>query len=237
MTSTKISYQAGSDGSFYQGAGRGLHRNLSFSEICLVLVIVGLVLAGVLKGRQLIEISRLNKAVRDMSSIAAAVLSYQDRYGTKPGDDGPIELLTARGSNWAAVTAGDSDNLLNVPLNATFSGINEGGAFWQHLRSAGFLSGDPELTGSAALPENPWGGRIGITTDTMGGGLAGTKLCQSQLKGTTALSLDRELDDGVAYMGAVRATLGVAGTNTNPLPAALIAPYSAEKIYTVCVQI
>jgi hypothetical protein len=203
----------------------------------MVLVMVGLVMGGVLKGRQLIEISRINKVVRDLRSIAAATLSYENRYGSKAGDDGPIASLTTRGASWASVTAGDNDNDLEVPLNATFSGVREGGAFWQHLRAAGFLSGDPALTGSAALPDNPWGGVIGVTTAGMGGGLMGTKVCQSQIHGAAALSIDQELDDGVGYMGAVRATLGVADANTNPMPSALIAPYSADEIYTVCFQL
>jgi hypothetical protein len=237
VTPTRITYKKGSDGASYQESGRGLYRKLSFLEIGLVVVMVGLVMGGVLKGRQLIEISRVNKAVRDMSSIAAAVLSYQDRYGAKPGDDGPIAILTARGANWAGVTAGDNDNGLEVPLNTTFSGVNEGGAFWQHLRAAGFLHGDPTVTGHAALPKNPWGGLFGVTTGSMAGGLIGTKVCQSQINGAAALTIDQKLDDGVGYMGVVRATLGIVGSNTNPMRAALIAAYSADEIYTVCLQL
>ena len=209
-------------------------RGFTLIEIAIVLVIIGLLVGGILQGQELIESSRVKQAVRDINSTAAAVFSYQDRYGTMPGDDGPVAALTARGSSWTSAVAGDADGSLEVVLSATFSGATESGAFWQHLKSAGFLSGNPADTAAAALPGNAWGGLIGVTTADMGGGLVGTKVCESQVPGASAISIDNALDDGLGDTGRVRATLGAGGVNTDPTDVSLVLPYSEDNVYTVC---
>ena len=218
---------------------RGLRgqRGFTLIEIAIVLVIIGLLVGGILQGQELIESSRVKNAVRDMNSTAAAVFSYQDRYNSIPGDDGPIGTLTARGSNWAGVTAGDADGLLEVTRANTFTGVAESGAFWQHMKASGLISGNPADAGVAALPQNAWGGVIGVTTGAIGGGLAGTKVCHSQVPGASAISIDNEMDDGLGASGRVRATLGNAGTNTTPRNIALAAPYSEDNEYTVCYRL
>ena len=60
-------------------------------EIAIVLVIVGLLLAGVLKGQELIENSKIKNIAKDMDGITSAVLSYRDRYKALPGDVGVSE--------------------------------------------------------------------------------------------------------------------------------------------------
>lgn len=196
----------------------------------------GLLVGGILQGQQLIESSRVKAAIRDMNSTSAAVFSYEDRYGATPGDDGPIAALTARGGDWASVTAGDNDVNLEVILAATFSGVTESGAFWQQFKSSGFLSGNPADTLAAALPTNAWGCVFGVTTALMGNGMAGTKVCASQVPGVSAIAMDIELDDGLGATGSVRATLGVSGTDTDPTNVVLAAAYSEDNVYTVCYQ-
>jgi len=212
-------------------------RGFTLIEIAIVLVIIGLLVGGILQGQELIENSRVKQAVRDMNSVAAAVFSYQDRYGSTPGDDGPIATLTARGGNWTSVTAGDNDGNLEVILAATWSGVTESGAFWQQLKSSGFLTGNPTDTAAAALPNNGWGGLIGVTTADMGGGLVGTKVCESQVPGSSAIAIDNSLDDGLGDTGRVRATLGVGGVNTDPTNVTLVAPYSEDDVYTICYRL
>ena len=218
-------------------AARILFRNLSVIEVIFVFMIFSLLVIAVLKGQQLIESTRVKLAVRDLNAVAAAVLSYRGRYGATPGDDGPLPALNARGFKWAAVNAGDADGTLEVALAATFSGTAEGGAFWQQLRSSGFLNGDPVAAYIDALPENAWGGLLGITSADMGGGLTGIKACYSQMPGATAFAIDRQLDDGVGSMGAVRATVGTSGTDTNPANVQLAQPYSDEAVYTLCFRL
>lgn len=211
-------------------------QGFTLIEIAIVLVIIGLLVGGVLQGQELIENSRVKQAVKDMNGTAAAMFAYQDRYGRLPGDDGNAAALTARGATWAGVSAGNANGLLVSGLNDAFNGNNESQEFWQHLRAAGFISGNPADAGVLAIPTNPWNGLMGITTANMGGGLTGTKVCLSQVPGSSAIAIDGELDDGQGATGRLRATLGT-GTNTNPTNVALAAPYSEDNEYTVCYRI
>ncbi|MCB1644704.1 MAG: prepilin-type N-terminal cleavage/methylation domain-containing protein [Pseudomonadales bacterium] len=211
-------------------------QGFTLVEIAVVLVIIGLLLGVVLQGTELIDNSRIKKASSDISAVSAAYLSYQDRYKKLPGDDGPnLVALTGRGGDWATVTQfGNNNGSLTAALNSTWNGGGEHDNFWQHLRAAGYISGNPADEAANALPKNPWGGLMGITVDAMGGGLNGLKLCMSQVPGKSAAALDLQLDDGLGATGQMRATLGTAGANTNPTNVALAAPYNESNEYTIC---
>ena len=56
-------------------------------EIAIVLVIIGLLLGGILKGQEMITQAKIKNVVNDFNGITAAVNSYQDRYRALPGDD------------------------------------------------------------------------------------------------------------------------------------------------------
>jgi prepilin-type N-terminal cleavage/methylation domain-containing protein len=210
-------------------------------EIAIVLVIIGLLLGGVLKGTELIENSKVKRAANEINGITAAFYSYQDRYQRLPGDDGLIGALTARGGSWTPVTqAGNINGVIASTLAQTFTAPNgEPSAFWQHLRAAGFINGNVTLTGTAALPPNAFGGLIGFTSGAVGNPASpinGRVVCLSQVPGKSAAALDVQLDDGLGNTGRMRATLGAAGANAAPTAAAFTDPYNETGVYTVCVQ-
>jgi prepilin-type N-terminal cleavage/methylation domain-containing protein len=217
-------------------------RGFTLIEIAIVLVIIGLLLGGVLQGQQLIENSRVKSATNDFNGIAAAVFSYQDRYGRLPGDDPGAR--TARGSSWPrAATSGDGNGVIAITATPFApAATDEVGYFFQDLRSAGFIAGNPTDTGTAALPANPFGGlttivTAGVLTDGTNA-LAGTKVCMGNVSGTAAIALDTQLDDGSSNTGRFRA-VGDGGTpNTAPVAAAVAAAaYSEDLSYTVCYRI
>jgi prepilin-type N-terminal cleavage/methylation domain-containing protein len=214
-------------------------KGFTLIEIAIVLVIIGLLLGGVLKGQELIENSKIKKAANDMDGVTSAYNGYIDRYKRFPGDDGPLATLIARGGNWATITRGGNNNGLIVALAAnTFLGVaQEGDGFWVHLKAAGFLTGNPLDVGVAALPRNAFGGLMGVTSDPVMpagvGGLQGNKICLSQVPGKAAAALDVQYDDGVANTGTIRATLGTVGINTPP-GAAAAATYDEAQVYTIC---
>lgn len=207
------------------------HKGFTLIEIAIVLVIIGLLLGGVLQGQQLIENSRVKQAVNSFNGLAAATFSYQDRYGRLPGDDPGAKT---RGDAWPA-TAGPtaSNGAIDAALANTFAGGGETTYFFQNLRSAGFIAGDPNATDSEALPQNPFGGLIGITTDAVNGTLNGIKVCMSNVSGTAAIALDTELDDALIESGRLRGTTSPS-LNTVPATAAATTPYTEDGIYTVC---
>jgi len=212
-------------------------------EIAIVMVIIGLLLGGVLKGQEMIENGRVRNAVSSLDGVSAAFNSYFDRYRRIPGDDGPnLATLTARGGNWVNVTQfGNNNGVIASTAAQTFTGGGENDNFWQHLRAAGFITGAPNLAGAAALPLNAFSGLTGITNDAImtgpgaTGALNGNKVCLSRVPGKAAAALDAQLDDGVSNTGSVRATLGTPGLNTAPaVGAAVVPPYNEGNEYTVC---
>src|SRR4249919_3005072 len=68
---------------------RTIYRQAGFTlvEIAIVLVIIGLLLGGILKGQEMITQARIKNVINDFNGITAAYASYQDRYRAIPGDD------------------------------------------------------------------------------------------------------------------------------------------------------
>lgn len=211
-------------------------------EIAIVLVIIGLLLGGVLKGTELIENSKVKRAVNELNGITAALYAYQDRYHRLPGDDGPnLAALTARGGPWSSITvAGNNNGVIVANAGATFNPAAESLAFWQHLKAAGFISGNPADTGVTALPRNAFGGLIGMTAVAVGAPatnqISGRIVCLSQVPGKSAAAIDTQLDDSNGDTGKMRAFLGTAGANTAPSNTALGAAYNETSEYTLCLQ-
>lgn len=201
-------------------------------EIAIVLVIIGLLLGGVLKGQELIENAKVKNAINDINAVKTAYYSYQDRYKRLPGDDGNLAALQARGGTWANVTQGGNNNgVIAVTAAQTFNGGGENDNFFQHLRAAGFLTGDAKVDGAAALPRNSFGGLIGITNDAvLGYNQATLMVCLGNVPGKAAAAIDSQIDDGVANTGSVRATQGA----NNTAPGAPATAYSENQSYTVC---
>ena len=202
-------------------------------EIAIVLVIIGLLLGGVLKGQEMIINARVKNAVNDMNGVSSAFNAYTDRYRRTAGDDGPLATLQARGGPWANVTqAGNNNGALLITAAQTFTGGGENDNFWQHLKAAGFLTGNPADINALALPRNAFGGLTGVTSAGITG-MTGNVICMSQVPGKAAANIDTQIDDGVPNTGAVMVTTSVAGTNTAP-GAAAAAPYVETAIYTLC---
>ncbi len=157
-------------------------------EIAIVLVIIGLLLGGILKGQEMITQAKIKNAINDFNGINVAVTSYQDRYRALPGDD-----LNAT-TRWTvqAPGKGNGDGVMLGKYKDNDTGgtggapadLKESNLFWQHLRIAGFVPGLTTGTGSGTPPPNAAGGLIGVENAAVGvSGLGFTSLivCSSNL--------------------------------------------------------
>ena len=107
---------------------RSNQSGFTLVEIAIVLVIIGLLLGGVLKGQELIENGRIKAAANDMNGMLAAHNSYFDRFHRLPGDDGPLATITGRGGKWnvANMSGGNTDGTINATAPNTLTGGDAG---------------------------------------------------------------------------------------------------------------
>ncbi len=212
-------------------------KGFTLVEMAIVLVIIGLLLGGVLKGQELIDNSRIKNAVNDLKGISSAYNGYLDRFQRMPGDDGPAATVQARGTAWVAAPAGDNDGTLDITAAQTFTGAGENDEFFRHLRYAGFIAGNPADAALAALPRNAFGGLTGVTGDGVFGFSAGGRyVCMGSVPGKAARAMDVTMDDGIPNTGTLRAIVGV--NNAAPtvgVPA--ITAYVDESTYTICTNL
>lgn len=212
-------------------------KGFTLVEMAIVLVIIGLLLGGVLKGQELIESSRIKNAANDINGVIAAYNGYVDRFRAVPGDDADANI-TNRGQAWVNAVAGDGNGQL---INEDpFTGTGETLQFWVHSRAAGFIAGDPKAnTVATAIPKNAFSGLIGVTGAQIGT-TAGTlipegsaKVCLGSVPGKAARALDIAMDDGDPATGIMRGFTG--SGNITPIGATEAATgYSDDDQYTIC---
>jgi prepilin-type N-terminal cleavage/methylation domain-containing protein len=178
-------------------------------EIAIVLVIIGLLLVGVMKGQELINSPKLKSLAKDFKNVPIFINGYQDKYKDLPGDDSNVLTHLAGSAACTPAAAG---------LCNPGSGIIDGGwdtsaitaesyVFWQHVRLAGFTSGSTTPGAADYLPTNAIGGQIGVTNaaQTPITGLAGNYIvCSNAIPGKFAKQLDTTLDDGNTQTGSLR---------------------------------
>jgi len=193
-------------------------KGFTLVEIAIVLVIIGLLLGGILKGQEMITQAKIKNVIADFSGISAAYHGYQDRYRAIPGDD-------PGATRWTGGVAGDGNGVVAGAYNAaTASPEPESRLWWDHLRRSGFVAGS-----GAQQPFNAVAGMIGVQTgDAAGattlGGISGLIICSANLPDKIAIAVDVQVDDGAAGAGTVRAMLQSApnqtidGTSTPPSP-------------------
>src|ERR1700674_5224144 len=129
-------------------------------EIAIVLLIIGLLVGGVLKGQELIYNQKVKSTYDAYRQYTAAMYGYQDRFKAIPGDDAnattrgfvvsPVDPAIVNGSG-NGIIAG-MGNQCATPVATT--GIEVCQANY-HLRLAGFLAGQ----GTMSAP-HPFGGVV-----------------------------------------------------------------------------
>ena len=207
-------------------------------EIAIVLVIIGLLLGGVLKGQELITQAKIKNVSNDFNGLTAAIYSYQDRYKRFPGDD-------PGATRWSIITAaGDGDNVVEGDYNTT-DNSKESRLFWAELRLAGFVSGAADTLANATIqPINAAGGITGAQNGGLG--LVGLVICTGSLPAKIAQSIDTQFDDGLSNTGSVRAMLetspptpvvATAANNVNASAAAAAYADNGTNLYVLCKSI
>jgi hypothetical protein len=181
-------------------------------EIVLLVLLVGLLLAGVLKGEEMITSAKVKRVAGQLDEVRAAYLGFEDRFRALPGDYADARTAIDCGTP-CLFGNGDSRIRANeTPVGG--SEVHEDLLAWTHLAASGFLKGDYRMTvGESAAsqsnaPRNPYSAYMGVAFDG-DYGLPGSSTLRHNLKSGPMIpvevlaELDRKTDDGKPYTGVV----------------------------------
>ena len=192
-------------------------RGVTLVEIAIVLVIIGLLLGGILKGQELINNARVRAIADRQAGLKVAWYAFLDRYQGLPADLWNADrVIQGAGAN--RTTGGEGKQTGDGFIHQQESAI-----VFQQLTAAGFLR-CPNCTETAlkTVAElnagntlvNSYGGVMAIFMDDE---FYGTQSAarQPRLMSQTGASLpsniirdvDRKIDDGLPFVGDFVASL------------------------------
>ena len=210
-------------------------------ELAIVLVIIGLLLGGVLKGQELINSAKVKNMAQDFKNVQVYIYGYQDRFKAIPGDDAQADTHVSGAEK--ATTGGTLGNGVIEGAWDSTTNTDESYLFWQHVRLAGLASGPTDKTNAAYAPTNADGGRVGVqsvqgfaditknsagTASAMNGAYV---VCSKSVLGKFAKQLDTTLDDGNTDTGSMRTV-----DSTNAGQSIATASVVDSNSYTVCLS-
>lgn len=202
----------------------GQHSGFTLVEIAIVLVIIGLLLGGILKGQELINSARVRNMADMNAGIQAAYYGFIDRYRRVPGDWNPVSAEQAIG---VPIVGGGNDNgRIDNPAGAPYPEPN---ALWEHLSKAGFIQGaytgvgapPPPSTTNNQTPLNAFNNVVllGRTADyrdadelTLAPAVRLNLVLGRGVPVDITRELDVKLDDGVPDTGVLRITVSTGAT-------------------------
>jgi len=210
-------------------------------ELAIVMIIIGLLVGGVLKGQELINSAKVNRTVAQIKEFDAAISTFREMYRALPGDIMQPELLLpgCAAAN-GCTNAGNGDGRLDTQPYSDPAVGSETETFFVHLATANLITGmkadgsNPDVwdvyypsapingggyhpTWSTGLA-NDFAGTLGPATAARPGlylSLIKTPISAewSVLTPSQAQRIDTKLDDGAPGHGDVRAGTEGGGTN------------------------
>lgn len=191
-------------------------QGFTLVEIAIVLIIIGLLLGGILKGQELINSARVRNLADQNAAVQAAYYGFIDRYRQVPGDWLATEASRAIGKT--VNTPASGSGIGNGRLD---NNLAEAVAVWEQLARAGFLSGGfTPATGAPAdetayaqnAPLNAFNGPLILTQNRSYTGDGATSPARLNLHlgrnvpVNIARELDVKIDDGRPNTGSLRLT-------------------------------
>ncbi len=146
-------------------------RGFTLVELAMVMVIIGLLIGGILKGRELIRNANVAATISQVNAVKAAKLTFQDSYGEMPGDALKATQYLPN-CNAANFCQNGNGNKIVGQVQNNWSHANEDGLtseptqFWKHLAMAGLIGGVREnavvVEWNETHPSIPIGGGMHI---------------------------------------------------------------------------
>ncbi|RPJ45748.1 MAG: prepilin-type N-terminal cleavage/methylation domain-containing protein [Betaproteobacteria bacterium] len=183
-------------------------------ETAIVLIIVGLLLGGLLRGQELITIARVRHLIAQHDGIKAAYLGFQDRYRALPGDYGGAAANIPQCNAVVPCVNGDNNGQISTTTATPPAPNEEYISAWEHLAKAGFVTGSYSYAATPAptnTPVNPYGTLMQLIYDnayqndaSVTGPIRHNLKTGNEIPSNVLAEVDRKTDDGDPTKGAFR---------------------------------
>ena len=120
-----------------------MQKGFSLVELAIAIVIIGLLVGGILKGRELVMQAKVSGTISALQDARVAAETFKKTYGDLPGDiTNPGDVIP--NCTGICTTAGNGNGIIGWGVPATFLpgsiGI-ENTTFWMHMAVAGLMRG------------------------------------------------------------------------------------------------
>ena len=201
-------------------------------ELSIVLVIIGLIIGGVMAGRDMIKAATIRAQIAQIQGYATAVNTFQGKYNYLPGDLPPA-VVTQFGftTRTGAAYKGDGNMIINEGCGTASGPGCESALFWRDLSYVGMIDDsfttatDAQVTAAAGavgdyLPDAKIKGNFieatYVSTSAQATVLnntflvygttsiaAGVRTASNRINPQDAMNIDQKMDDGKPYTGSV----------------------------------
>lgn len=214
---------------------RKLKNRKAFSliELSIVLIIIGLLVAGVTGGASLINSATLRGTMNEARGYSVAVNSFFVKYNSLPGDYSSV-IGTFTGSP-AGTTGGNANGFIEfINAGSTAAGRMESNIAWQQLKNEGivdalFTPGNTDATTATTYTQVLTPGFTGTATATAAG-LPGSKTKSAGWVFDYISAISQNVVILTGAPGTTYSPTMAASTVSNVIPVGIITPADSFSI-------
>jgi len=180
-------------------------KGFTLVELSIVIVIIGLIVAGVVGGQTLVKQAKLRSVIADVYKVQTALNAFYLEYAALPGD------MPNASDFWTGAYDGNGNNRIDQGANT------ETLAVWTHLHLSEILlqQGTNEnrpspIAGTRYLHwYHPAGvyGKVANSLNMLG--TSGGGPWPGALVAKDTITIDKKMDDGLADSGVMRSAKGL----------------------------